>query len=63
MVNVIVDQRALGFANGFFNGMKLLGEIKAGAPFIEHRDDPAQMALGPLQPLDDIRMGFVRMLA
>lgn len=56
---MIVDQRALGFADGFFDSVKLLGEIEAGSSFIEHLDDATKMAFGSLQPLDDFRMGFV----
>jgi len=62
MVNVIVDQRALGLSNGFLDGMKLLGEIEARTFFIEHLNDAAKMAFGALQSLDDIRMGFVNVI-
>jgi hypothetical protein len=62
VVDVIMDQRALRLADGFFDGMKLLGEIKAAPSFIEHLDDSAEMTFGPLQPLDDFRVGFVDVL-
>ena len=39
--------------------MELLGEIEAGPAFIEHHDDPPDMPLGPLEPLDDLRMALV----
>ena len=63
MIDVVVDQGPLGLADGFFDGVKLLGQVEARAPFVEHRDDPAQMAFSPLQPLDDIRMGLVGVAA
>jgi hypothetical protein len=60
---VIMDQRALCFADGFLDGVELLSKIEAGASFIEHLDDATEMAFGPLQPLDDFRMGFVNVVA
>jgi hypothetical protein len=63
MIDMVVNQRSLGFADGFFDGMKLLGEVQAGAPFIEHRDDAAQMAFSPLQPFHNIRVGVMGVFA
>jgi hypothetical protein len=62
MIDVIVNQCPLGLADGLFDGVELLGQIEAGAPFAEHFDHPAEMTVSPLQPLDDIRMGFVKMI-
>jgi hypothetical protein len=62
MIDVIVNQSPLGLADGLFDSMKLLGEIEAGASFAEHFDHPAEMTVSPLQPLDDIRMGFVKII-
>ncbi|CAK7262250.1 protein of unknown function (plasmid) [Shinella sp. WSC3-e] len=63
MVEMVLDQRALGIGDRLFDGMKLLCEIEAGAPVLDHRDDALQMSLGPLQPLDDLGMGLVPVLA
>lgn len=54
VVDVILDQGALGLAHGFFHRMQLLGDIHAGAPFLDHADDTAQVALGALEPFDDV---------
>ena len=62
MIDVVVDQGPLGFSKGLFDRVKLLGEIETGSSFIEHFDDATEMALGPLQPLDDIRMGFMNVV-
>jgi len=56
---VIVDERLLGLANGLFDGMELLGDIKTRPSLLDHRNDAPEMAFGPLEPLDDIRMGLM----
>ena len=38
MVDVIVDQFALGVGDGVFNGMKLLREIEARLTCLDHAD-------------------------
>ncbi len=63
MIDMVVDQRSLRLADGLFDGMKLLGEVEARSMFIKHLDDSAKMAFGPLQPFDDIRVGFMGVLA
>ena len=62
MIDMVVDQRSLGFADGFFDGVKLLGEIEARAAFFEHPDDAAEMAFRTLQPFDDIRVGVMNVI-
>ena len=59
MIDVIVDQRSLGFSDRFLDGVKLLGQIETRAALTEHLDDPAEMSFGATKPLDDIRMRFV----
>ncbi len=54
---MILDQRALGLADGLFHRMKLLGDIETRPARLDHGDDAAKMALGALQPLDRIGMG------
>src|SRR5215211_6568441 len=56
VVDMIVDQRLFRLADRFLDGVKLLCEIKAGAPLFDHRDHPPQMTFGAPEPLDDIRM-------
>ena len=59
MIYVIMDQLPLSFRNGFFDGVKLLGKVKAWSAFLEHRYDAPDMSLGPLEPFDDICMTFM----
>ena len=49
MVDVVMDQRALRFGHGPFDGMELRREIDAGPPLFDHADDAAQMSFGALQ--------------
>src|SRR5258707_9056772 len=56
---MIVDQAPLRLADGFLDGVKLLGEIEAGAIFVEHGDDAPDVTLGPLEPLDDVGMAVM----
>ena len=63
MIDMVVDERSLGLADRFFDGVKLLGEVETGTPLVEHRDDAAQVAFSPFQPFDDIRVGSMGMLA
>jgi hypothetical protein len=60
MIHVVVNQLPLCFRNGLLDGMKLLGEVKAWPAFAEHHNDFSDMPLGTLEPLDDIRMAFVK---
>jgi hypothetical protein len=62
MIDVVVDQGALGLADGLFYSMQLLGEIEARSSFAEHFDHPAEMTVSPLQALDDIGMSFVKVI-
>jgi hypothetical protein len=62
MIDMVVNQRSLGFTDGLLDGMQLLGKIETRSPFTEHFDHPAEMTVGPLQPLHDVGMGFVNMI-
>jgi hypothetical protein len=61
VIDVILDQRALGLAYGFFHRMQLLGNVHALAPFFDHDDDTAQMTICSLEALDDRFMTLVGM--
>jgi hypothetical protein len=56
MFDVIVDQSALGIADGAFDRVKLLGQIKTGPIIGEHRKDASEVAMGALEALDDVGM-------
>ena len=61
MIEVVLDQRLLGLSDRLLDRVKLLGEVKAWAPGLDHLDDLAQMALRPLQALGDLGMALVEM--
>ena len=61
VVDVVLDQRALGLADRFLDRVQLLGDVHTGATVLYHGDDAAQMALGTFQPFDDFRMTLVLM--
>ena len=54
VVDVILDQGALGLADGLLHRVQLLGNIHAGTAILDHGDDAAQVALGALEPFDDV---------
>jgi hypothetical protein len=47
---MIMDQHALGIRHGLLDRLKLLGDIKAGFPGFQHRDNRAKVAVGTFQP-------------
>jgi hypothetical protein len=59
MIDVIVDERLLGFPDGPFHGMKLLGNVKAGPRLLDHRDNAAKVSLGSPESLHDVWMGLM----
>lgn len=63
MVEVILDQRFLRLANGLFNRVELLRQIKAGAACLDHFDHAAKMTFGALQPLGYLGMSAVEVLS
>lgn len=56
MVDMIVDERALGAGDSILHRLELLREIDAGPLLLDHPDDTAQMAGRTVQPLDYGRM-------
>src|SRR5580704_12241955 len=59
VVDMVVDQFALGRADGGLHGVQLLREVGAGATLFDHPDHRAEMALGALQSRRDRWMGGV----
>src|SRR5713226_7929200 len=43
MIEMVLDQRLLRLANGLFDRVELLRQIKAGAPRLDHVDHAAKM--------------------
>ncbi|GAB1584145.1 hypothetical protein PPNSA23_40880 [Phyllobacterium phragmitis] len=56
---MILDQRSLGLADRLLDCMKLLGDVEARPACLDHFDDPLEMAVRALQPLYNLRVGFV----
>ena len=61
MVDVIVNERALGGNHRFLHGPELHGNVGAGPAFLDHVDNMPQMAVRALKALDDTGMGCVSM--
>ena len=59
MLDVIVDQLALGVADGALDRMKLLRKVDTRPALFEHRQDGREMTVRPLEPGDDGRVGCV----
>lgn len=60
VVHVIVYQGLLGIAHSAFNRLQLLGHIKAGPPFLDHRGDRTKMPFGAFQPRYDLGVACMR---
>lgn len=50
MIHMIMDQRALGIDHGLFDGVELLGNLKAGFARFDHLNYGPQVAIGTFQP-------------
>ena len=59
VVDMVVDQGLLGRRDRLFDRMKLLGQIEAATPSLDHADGLAKMPLGAFQPIDDLGVGFM----
>ena len=59
---MILNQRPLGLDDGLFDRVKLLRDLQTRPVCLHHLHDAAQMALGPLQPLDDLWMAGMNMI-
>lgn len=61
MVNMVVDQNALGIRYGLFHGMQLLCHIGTGCLLLKHFNHFGQMPMSSLEPGDSFGMRGVRM--
>ena len=61
MVDVIVNERALGGDHRFLHGLERHRDVGARPAFLDHVDDMPQMAVRRLEALDDSGMGCVSM--
>jgi hypothetical protein len=59
MVQMVLNKGAFGLCNGLFDRVKLLGEVEAWLPLLNHSDDAPEVSLGPFKPFDNFRMGGV----
>lgn len=59
MVDVIMDEFALGIADSMLDGMQLLSELDARSLLLQHGNDGAQMPLGTLQTFNDVGVTMV----
>ena len=62
MVDMIVDQRALGAGNGVLNCLELLRDIDAWPALLDHCGDTAQMTVRAIEALDDRGMAGVSIM-
>ena len=62
MINMVMNQRSFGLADGLLDGVQLLGEVDTRAPLIKHLDYAAKMTLSSSQSFDDFGVGFVKMI-
>jgi hypothetical protein len=62
MIDMIVDERALGAGDGVLDRLELLREVDAWALLLDHPDDAAQMAGSTIQALDDGRVTGVSIM-
>lgn len=53
MVNVVEDQRALGFGDGALDGVQLGGHVAARPAVLDHANHTAHLTLGATQAGED----------
>lgn len=62
VVDMVVDERALGAGDGALDGLELLRDIDARSLFLDHTDDAAQMTGSAVEPLDYRRVAGVSVM-
>lgn len=58
---MILDQCLFGLLDGFLHSLKLLSDVQAGSPLLDHLHDAAEVAACAAQSLDDRRMCLMNM--
>ena len=53
MLDVIVDQLALGIGDCVLDGMQLLRKVEAGSAILDHGDDSGEMTMGTLEAAEN----------
>ena len=61
VIDVILNERALGIGNGLFHRIQLLGDVGAAGMRLDHPDDMRQMSGRALEALGNRRMRCVQM--
>ena len=61
VVDMIVDEGALGDGDGLFHGLELYRDFGTGPAVLDHANDMTQMTVSALQPLGDAGMGCMLM--
>jgi hypothetical protein len=56
VVNMIVNQRLLGLADGLFDGIELLRQVETWPTLFDHGNDAPKVAFSAFEALDDLRM-------
>jgi len=59
VLDVIMDQLALGIDDGALDRMQLLRQVESRPTFREHGEDGGEMAMRPLETGNDRRVGSV----
>ena len=59
MVDVIMDQSLLRIQDRALDGLQLLSDLQTWTTFFDHGDDHPQVAVGPLQTSNNLRVGTV----
>src|ERR1700682_1865333 len=59
VADVIVNQCLLGALDGALHGLKLLGDLSAGPPLLDHGDDRFEVTIGALEASRNRRMRMV----
>jgi hypothetical protein len=62
VVEMVMNERLLGLANGAFNRVKLLREFQTGAALFDHPDGAVQVSFGTAQTPDDVGMGLMKLI-
>ena len=59
VVDVVMHQSLLGLGDRFLDRMKLLSNVEARLALLDHVDHRSEMALNPIQTLNDVGMALM----